>query len=108
MCTVQLFFILQSEYPGLCMGLLLFSCLWLTVYLQVWITELIEADKKARLGSKVVYSKKTKDERGCFICYEDYKHGDVLLRNPCNHQAHYDCLAEWMLAQGTCPVCRRC
>ena len=56
-------------------------------------------------GTRVVYSTETATETHCFICYVDYKDSDVLLRNPCKHEAHYDCLAAWMRKRGTCPIC---
>jgi hypothetical protein len=46
----------------------------------------------------------------CAICLEEYEVGDEVSssRNPqCLHVFHKDCVAEWLMKQTKCPVCRR-
>lgn len=43
----------------------------------------------------------------CSICQFDYKFGDNLVKLPCNHDYHKDCVAQWLKQHDSCPICRR-
>eukprot|EP00443_Scrippsiella_acuminata_P055142 CAMPEP_0115514522 /NCGR_PEP_ID=MMETSP0271-20121206/75698_1 /TAXON_ID=71861 /ORGANISM="Scrippsiella trochoidea, Strain CCMP3099" /LENGTH=102 /DNA_ID=CAMNT_0002944973 /DNA_START=107 /DNA_END=415 /DNA_ORIENTATION=- len=42
----------------------------------------------------------------CCVCAEDFGPEKVIVRTPCNHYYHYDCLKEWLKLSKTCPLCR--
>lgn len=46
--------------------------------------------------------------RKCVVCLDEYKDGDVLLRLPCFHEMHNDCIVGYLRSHngGKCPVCR--
>ena len=48
----------------------------------------------------------THSARDCTICMRDFDAGEVLVRLPCAHHFHRDCVACWLMRQGTCPLCR--
>lgn len=43
----------------------------------------------------------------CPICFEDYKEGESLVRLPCKHDYHNNCLNPWLTKHNSCPVCRK-
>jgi len=50
----------------------------------------------------------TGDDEGflCSICRDRIPIGFPTKQLPCKHLFHGDCIAEWLLLQGTCPLCR--
>ena len=46
--------------------------------------------------------------RECAICTCAFQEGERLIRLPCSdeHCFHRDCIADWLMKQGTCPLCR--
>lgn len=44
----------------------------------------------------------------CVVCRENYEHGDSLLRLPCIHEFHTDCIRDYLeTCHGPlCPICR--
>jgi hypothetical protein len=45
------------------------------------------------------------DNTECSICLDNLQSKKVV-KTPCNHVFHYDCIIEWMGVQMTCPICR--
>lgn len=41
----------------------------------------------------------------CCICLEDMEHS-VVIRMPCQHMFHKECLKQWFAHRLTCPLCR--
>lgn len=41
----------------------------------------------------------------CFICYEHKSSGECLMLD-CGHEAHKECLEQWINENKTCPICR--
>mmetsp|Transcript_45832 Transcript_45832/g.111062 ORF Transcript_45832/g.111062 Transcript_45832/m.111062 type:complete len:132 (+) Transcript_45832:1-396(+) len=41
----------------------------------------------------------------CAICQEAIQ--DDLIRLPCNHRFHLDCVKPWVEKENTCPTCRQ-
>ncbi|ORY35545.1 hypothetical protein BCR39DRAFT_555693 [Naematelia encephala] len=44
--------------------------------------------------------------KDCPVCKEDFTVGDEVMRVPCAHVFHPDCLQPWLKINGSCPVCR--
>ncbi|KAJ1410393.1 hypothetical protein B484DRAFT_455880 [Ochromonadaceae sp. CCMP2298] len=42
----------------------------------------------------------------CSICQELFGVGDSVLKLPCRHLYHVDCVTSWLLQNHTCPLCR--
>ncbi|XP_055464102.1 E3 ubiquitin-protein ligase RNF133 [Psammomys obesus] len=42
----------------------------------------------------------------CVICFEPYKPNDIVRILTCNHFFHKNCIDPWILAHGTCPMCK--
>ncbi|XP_075809765.1 E3 ubiquitin-protein ligase RNF133 isoform X2 [Microtus pennsylvanicus] len=42
----------------------------------------------------------------CVICFESYKPNDTVRILTCNHFFHKNCIDPWILAHGTCPMCK--
>jgi len=42
----------------------------------------------------------------CSICQEDFEVGATVLKLPCRHCYHADCVTEWLHQNNTCPLCR--
>ncbi|KAJ4833025.1 hypothetical protein Tsubulata_010650 [Turnera subulata] len=48
-------------------------------------------------------------EFSCSICLQELKDGDSMRRLPyCGHFFHLDCLDQWLIQNGSCPMCRNC
>ncbi|PON94750.1 43kDa postsynaptic protein [Trema orientale] len=46
------------------------------------------------------------DELLCVICLEDILTGSRLIRFPCSHVFHEDCVLRWLESSHNCPLCR--
>ncbi|WWC71536.1 uncharacterized protein I206_105494 [Kwoniella pini CBS 10737] len=44
--------------------------------------------------------------KDCPVCKDDFAIGDEVVRIPCAHIFHPDCLIPWLKQNGSCPVCR--
>jgi hypothetical protein len=42
----------------------------------------------------------------CSICQEQFVAGDQILKLPCRHIFHGDCVKGWLQTKTTCPLCR--
>lgn len=42
----------------------------------------------------------------CVICFEHYKPNDTVRFLTCKHFFHKNCIDPWILAHGTCPMCK--
>ncbi|KAL4554821.1 hypothetical protein LXL04_037427 [Taraxacum kok-saghyz] len=44
----------------------------------------------------------------CAICLQDFENEEEGRELPnCGHGFHLDCIDEWLIRQGSCPICRR-
>ncbi|KAL3518641.1 hypothetical protein ACH5RR_021230 [Cinchona calisaya] len=47
------------------------------------------------------------DKSYCAICFEELqKHGSKIIRLPCYHMFHGDCVTRWLQESHVCPLCR--
>eukprot|EP00929_Paragymnodinium_shiwhaense_P087330 TRINITY_DN47548_c0_g1_i1.p1 TRINITY_DN47548_c0_g1~~TRINITY_DN47548_c0_g1_i1.p1 ORF type:complete len:307 (-),score=61.32 TRINITY_DN47548_c0_g1_i1:81-1001(-) len=42
----------------------------------------------------------------CRVCLADYEADEEIVRLPCMHYAHTQCMEQWLARQPRCPVCR--
>ncbi|KAM4857772.1 E3 ubiquitin-protein ligase RNF133 [Urocitellus parryii] len=42
----------------------------------------------------------------CVVCFEPYKPNDTIRILTCKHFFHKNCIDPWILAHGTCPMCK--
>lgn len=48
------------------------------------------------------------NETNCAICLEDFENKEEVRELPsCSHTFHINCIDEWLMRQGSCPICRR-
>ena len=46
------------------------------------------------------------NNRECCICFEEHNIHDKVIRLPCAHIYHPQCITQWLVKHCTCPVCR--
>ena len=95
-----------------CKSVYLFLMINSNVYF-VWINSVIihmvlcmfyHSRKKQRISS-IVEITELGENTECSICLDELRHRRVV-RTPCNHFYHYECIIEWMGVQMSCPICR--
>ncbi|CAK7353522.1 unnamed protein product [Dovyalis caffra] len=42
----------------------------------------------------------------CHICPQEYSYGDPVVKTPCSHIFHGNCLTRWLSKAHNCPICR--
>lgn len=42
----------------------------------------------------------------CRVCLCDYEPGEEIVRLPCMHYAHLQCMEAWLIRSPRCPICR--
>lgn len=42
----------------------------------------------------------------CRVCLTDYEQEEEIVRLPCMHYAHTQCMEQWLVREPRCPVCR--
>nr|XP_043622679.1 NEP1-interacting protein-like 1 [Erigeron canadensis] len=48
------------------------------------------------------------NETNCAICLQDFENNEEGRELPsCRHVFHLKCIDEWLVRQGSCPICRR-
>ncbi|KAH8556265.1 hypothetical protein BGW37DRAFT_471736 [Umbelopsis sp. PMI_123] len=60
----------------------------------------------AKLKSRKTTSQDTVDNQDCSVCKEEFSVSEDVLILPCEHFFHRDCIKQWLLVNGTCPICR--
>mmetsp|Transcript_37797 Transcript_37797/g.59830 ORF Transcript_37797/g.59830 Transcript_37797/m.59830 type:complete len:207 (+) Transcript_37797:53-673(+) len=72
--------------------------------------EAVEQNKRAHvindLPCEMYNCTRHKDLSECEFCLEEYAAGDELMRLPCMHCFHSQCVAPWLRKACTCPVCQ--
>uniref|UniRef100_A0A7C8ZP34 RING-type E3 ubiquitin transferase n=1 Tax=Opuntia streptacantha TaxID=393608 RepID=A0A7C8ZP34_OPUST len=66
----------------------------------------INAIPSVTLGESARMTKE-EDDKTCSICLSEYQPNEELKILPqCLHGFHSDCIDQWLLSNGTCPICR--
>lgn len=45
-------------------------------------------------------------QKECCFCLEEYEGSTAIVRTPCRHIMHRECLAKWLQTSHFCPICR--
>jgi len=45
-------------------------------------------------------------QRECCFCLEEYDEGAQIVKTPCKHLMHQECLGKWLTTSHFCPICR--
>jgi hypothetical protein len=65
------------------------------------------ATSRSRGENKEYITVKIGEKNGdCPICQEGYQIGNLVLKLPCRHTYHADCMTSWLHHNHTCPMCR--
>lgn len=48
----------------------------------------------------------SRPQRECCFCLEEYDSNSAIVRTPCNHYMHRECLKRWLDTSRFCPICR--
>ena len=51
-------------------------------------------------------SKLPEDQRNCVICLGDFQDKEHIIRLPCLHVFHSDCVKSWLGTHNSCPTCK--
>ncbi|KAM8818093.1 E3 ubiquitin-protein ligase RNF133 [Rhynchonycteris naso] len=86
---------------------------------RVWVSRIqsrrrrhLETDLKIAFSQLPLRVLKEGDEEvspngdSCVICFELYKPNDTVRILTCKHFFHKNCIDPWILAHGTCPMCK--
>ncbi|KAI8896393.1 hypothetical protein BC833DRAFT_597565 [Globomyces pollinis-pini] len=46
------------------------------------------------------------EHKECPVCQDDFTENIDIIRLPCQHIFHPNCILDWLKLNGTCPVCR--
>ncbi|CAL5059819.1 unnamed protein product [Urochloa decumbens] len=57
-------------------------------------------------GLQEVVLSEEEASHGCAVCKDGIAAGLSVLRLPCKHYFHADCIRPWLAIRNTCPVCR--
>ncbi|KAK1426367.1 hypothetical protein QVD17_15038 [Tagetes erecta] len=60
-------------------------------------------DQRKRFSSEIRPPRTT----ACTVCMDNLYAGDKIMRLPCRHCFHCECIKQWLLCNKICPVCRR-
>lgn len=64
-------------------------------------------EEKSRTGESVTATLKVGHTvTECSICQEAFEEGATVLKLPCRHIYHVDCVTHWLEQNHTCPLCR--
>ncbi|CAL4970892.1 unnamed protein product [Urochloa decumbens] len=58
------------------------------------------------LQEVVLSEEEASHSHGCAVCKDGIAAGLSVLRLPCKHYFHADCIRPWLSIRNTCPVCR--
>lgn len=45
-------------------------------------------------------------QKECCFCLEEYDRDSAIIKTPCQHLMHRECLARWLQTSHFCPICR--
>ncbi|CDW72129.1 ring finger protein 215 [Stylonychia lemnae] len=49
---------------------------------------------------------RSQEPESCCICLDDFKQDQIIRRLQCKHSFHKDCLDQWLVRCGSCPLCK--
>ncbi|KAJ1257725.1 hypothetical protein BS78_10G018500 [Paspalum vaginatum] len=67
--------------------------------------ELISYLEPRKYKGSGIFSKKA-DPEACTICLSTFRNRDSVIKLPCTHKYHADCITTWLKLNKICPVCK--
>lgn len=64
----------------------------------------------AEVPSGDANNEQQQQQPSCAVCLDPFQEGDLVARaqnDACKHLYHKDCIAEWLLQNMECPLCKR-
>jgi hypothetical protein len=100
------FFALLSIYATVGLSMLLLYASSLGDDLMPGCEETVRKFPKVPSGDASLLDTQTWEPLECPICADSYDGGKGVVRTPCEHLFHEDCLARWCKNHVDCPICR--
>ncbi|CAI9729280.1 E3 ubiquitin-protein ligase RNF115-like [Octopus vulgaris] len=66
-----------------------------------------EKDKIDALALTEIKKEQVDKNLQCPICLNEFELSEQVKELGCNHQYHINCIDQWLLRHGNCPVCRK-
>lgn len=66
----------------------------------------VTALPKVRFCEQINQKNAQQTQTECVVCKEDFEADDELMKMPCGHLFHPDCLLTWLKIHNSCPTCR--
>eukprot|EP00441_Pelagodinium_beii_P016029 CAMPEP_0197679306 /NCGR_PEP_ID=MMETSP1338-20131121/91466_1 /TAXON_ID=43686 ORGANISM="Pelagodinium beii, Strain RCC1491" /NCGR_SAMPLE_ID=MMETSP1338 /ASSEMBLY_ACC=CAM_ASM_000754 /LENGTH=374 /DNA_ID=CAMNT_0043260347 /DNA_START=1 /DNA_END=1125 /DNA_ORIENTATION=+ len=66
--------------------------------------QVVEFDQE--LFADAADSLDSRPQKECCICLEEYTSDSRIVRTPCQHFMHRDCIGRWLKSSHFCPICR--
>lgn len=63
-------------------------------------------DEIDRLATDIFRKGESADDIDCGICTSNMEEDDMVIRLPCLHTYHADCLVPWLQMKSVCPTCK--
>jgi E3 ubiquitin-protein ligase RNF115/126 len=46
------------------------------------------------------------EEKDCSVCKDTFNTEEIVVKMPCKHLFHEDCIVPWLKMHNSCPTCR--
>lgn len=66
----------------------------------------IPSSEISSLPERIYQRKGSENPESCIICLGELEEGVPLVSLDCKHEFHWDCGANWLAQNASCPVCR--
>lgn len=64
-----------------------------------------QSDSNNQLNSDFQFNQRM--DYTCSVCLSDYTQSSKLIRLPCSHAYHQECIVAWLKGHSTCPICKQ-
>lgn len=64
------------------------------------------AERINNLPKEIVSQKELDEETECVVCQDNFKPQEEVVKLPCEHIYHEECVKRWLESHDACPICR--
>jgi len=68
--------------------------------------DVLEKMETKKINEEQLLELKKINSSDCSVCKEEFDLESKLLKLPCNHYFHGDCVKPWLEQRNSCPTCR--